>query len=110
MEKRIEIERSNPLGKIRVRYAVHSVQSRKRYKQGDKTAHTRHTTHTTNTKRYSIITKSHSTEQTQTNTEREAHNRSSVTNLHQEDFEPFYVISLILDVSLMQGAQPPYLN
>ena len=25
MEKRIEIERSNPLGKIRVHYAVHSV-------------------------------------------------------------------------------------
>ena len=37
-------------------------------------------------------------------------NRSSVTNLHQEDFEPFYVISLILDGSLMQGAQPPYLD
>ena len=72
--------------------------------------HIQDITHTTNTNRYSIITKSHSTEQTQTNTEREAHNRSSVTNLHQEDFEPFYVISLILDGSLMQGAQPPYLD
>ena len=37
-----------------------------------------------------------------------AQDRSSVMNLDQ-DFEPF-TISLILDGSLMQGAQQPYLD